>query len=342
MKDKILQLINEQTSPLFRIMSVYNYDEPARRKFENNITAFHIGKGIIMTVAHNLKLETQLIKSIDETDFQESIISRCNPHEAELMNRCFFLDPLKNKRYINITNPNDSNPVIEVLQRINYDTRWITQYERGICKPYLVIQFENNSFFGNEALTNSFPADNRFPEPAIGSYTFIVELELIEAFFSADIALYRMKNIGQEMVQSIPSAQLSFETYITNSSLYCLQSSPSGTNLGRMINEARIEGILDQHALQPDRVGGNFVRKGLRYLLKGYFRFGSSGAPYFIYDEADQTFRVNAIQSEASPIQLSIKNDKNGNFQYINAIASPVSLIEQRLKEIILAETNHG
>ena len=45
MKEKKLALIDEQKSPLFRTMSVFNDDEPARRAFDNNICAFHIGNG---------------------------------------------------------------------------------------------------------------------------------------------------------------------------------------------------------------------------------------------------------------------------------------------------------
>lgn len=341
MKEKILDLIGEQTSPLFRIMSVYNHDEPARRKFENNITAFHIGKGLVMSVAHNLRPEAKLIKSFVEDEFQSSIIANCHNNETELMNRCFLHDPVSNKRYINITEQKDVQPVIDTLKRINYDTRWISQYSRDQCKPCLIIQFENNSFFGNEELANKFAANNRFHDSTGGIYTFLIELELIEAFYEEDIAIYRMLDTNQELIQIIPTAKLSFETLITNNSLFCLQASPSGTNAGRMLNEARIEGLLDHHAVEIDPIGGNFIRNGLRYLLKGYFRFGSSGAPYFLYDGESDSFKVNAIQSEASPIQLSIKNDKRGNFQYINAIASPISLIEEKLNEIINSEASN-
>ena len=69
----------------------------------------------------------------------------------------------------------------------------------------------------------------------------------------------------------------------------------------------------------------------MRYLIKGYFRFGSSGAPYIRRNEQGR-FVVNAIQSEASPIQLSIGNAREGNFQYVNAIASPLSGIEEQLR----------
>ncbi len=335
MKQKILNLIHEQTSPLFRIMSVYNHDEPSRRKFENNITAFHIGNGLLLTVAHNLKLEAQLIKSIPEPAFQQSILSRCNENETALMNRCFFFDPATNRRYINITDQNDFNPSVDTLKRINFDTRWVSQYQANLCQPFLIIQFQTPTFFNNPQLTDIFPASNRFHEPSIESFTFLIPLQLVQAFYDHDIAVYRIIQTHPSIVSALPSAPTSFETFLPGHSLFCLQSSPSGTNLGRMLNQAHIEGILDHHAMQPDPVGGNFIRKGLRYLLKGYFRFGSSGAPYFIFDPPTQTFLATAIQSEASPIQLSIKNDKNGNFQYINAIASPLSLIQQPLLEII-------
>ena len=335
MKNQILSLINEQTSPLFRIMSIYNQDEPARRRFENNISAFHIGNGFVLTVAHNLRVEAQLIKSLNEESFQESIITLCNENETELLNRCFIIDPIRNKRYMNITDQNDIQPVIEALKRINYDTRWITLYERNICKPFLIVQFVDNLFYNDHDLTIMFDDLSNFPETSIGANTFIIELELIKAFYSEDFALYKIINTEQEIINKIPVANISYDTYVTNKSLYCLQSSPSGTNLGRLLNESRIEGLLDHHAIVKDRIGGNFIRNGLRYLLKGYFRFGSSGAPYFVFDEESTSFKLNAIQSEASPIQLSINNDMKGNFQYINAIASPISIIRDEFTELI-------
>ena len=78
MKEKILELINEQRSPLFRIMSVYNENEPAKRKFDNNICAFHIGNGYILSVAHNIRLEAGLFRSISEQEFQRDIVNNCD------------------------------------------------------------------------------------------------------------------------------------------------------------------------------------------------------------------------------------------------------------------------
>jgi hypothetical protein len=66
---KQLELTHEQTSPLFRIMFTQNLEEAQRRHFENNICAFHIGQGYFLTVAHNLKTEAKIFKSIGRRDF---------------------------------------------------------------------------------------------------------------------------------------------------------------------------------------------------------------------------------------------------------------------------------
>lgn len=335
MKDLLFDLIDEQKSPLFRIMSLYNHDEPGKRQFDNNITAFHLGNGYVMTVAHNLRLEAQLVKSIGEEAFQETIIAHCNENEKELMNSCYRLDTDNNKRYLNITDKKYIQPVIDTFKRIKYDARWITQYERGVCKPFLIIQFKNDSFYDDPDVAKLFQDTHAFPEPAVNAYTYLIELELVKAFYAKDIAVYKMVNVAKPIIAKIPVAEVCYEKFGTAMSLFCLQASPSGSNLGRLVNESNIEGVLDHHAIQNDRFGGSFIRHGFRYLLKGYFRFGSSGAPYFIFHEKTQSFKVNAIQSEASPIQLSIKNDRNGNYQYINAIASPLAIIEEELRELL-------
>jgi hypothetical protein len=334
MKDKILGLINEQQSPLFRIMSVYNENEPTKRQFDNNICAFHIGYGYVLSVAHNLRHEAQLFRSISEENFQSNIISCCNTTEQQLFNKCYTLNEQTNKRYINTQDQNDMKLLINTLKQINYDTRWVTLYEKGICKPFLIIQFKNNQFYNDVTITAMFALNNLFSEPSLGRHTFLVELELVQSYYAEDIALYKITNTNQKIIAKIPLANVSYEMTETGKSLYCIQSAPS-SSLGRMVNEARIEGILDNHAIQPDRIGGNYILEGFRYLLKGYFRFGSSGAPYFIYDIESNSFKVNAIQSEAGPIQLSINNKLDGNFQYVNAIASPLKIIEERLMNIM-------
>jgi hypothetical protein len=285
-------------------------------------------------VAHNLRIST-IPESLPQNEYQDSLVRNLNPEQINLFNRCYILDNQSNKRCLNRNNENDSQQVINTFNQINYDTRFITLYEKQICKPFLIIQFRENKFYNDEGVTQKIDSNHIFHEPQLFRYTFLIELELIELFSSADIALYKIINTDNEVVNKIPFSQIDYNVYeSTNKNFVCLQSAPVD-NLGRLLNDAQIEGLLDHWSLLKDRFGGNYVMEGLRYLIKGYFRFGSSGAPYFIYNKHSKSFKVNAIQSEASPIQLSINNNRDGNFQYINAIASPIKNIEKRLKDLI-------
>ena len=333
MINKKLALTNEQTSPLFRIMWIHNVNEPNRRQFDNNISAFHIGNGYVMSVAHNLRTESVLIKSIPETIFQQEVLPKLNPVQAQLFHQCYILDTATRKRYINIVNQPDIQTIANTMKSINFDTRWVTYTERNICTPHLIVQFKDPLFYNSEALTNCFDATTYFPEQALNRHTFLIELQLVEAFYHADIALYKIVNTSKDVIDNLPSIQINYDILDDNKTdFYCLQSSPGGF-LGRLINKAQIEGFLDHHGSFEDRIGGNYIFEGLRYLIKGYFRFGSSGAPYVYYDHESEQFKVNAVQSEACPIQLSINNNREGNFQYVNALASPLNIIKERLQQ---------
>lgn len=335
MEDKKLELINEQSSPLFRIMSVYNDDDFSRRKFYNNICAFHIGNGYVLTVAHNLRSVSQIFHSISEDTYQDIIAQNLNSTQVELFNRYYILDSQTNKRYLSNANQNDVQQLINALDQINYDTRWVTLYQKEICKPFLIVQFRNNKFYNDSGVTQKINPNHIFHEPLSFRYTFILELELVNAFYSDDIALYRIINTDQSIIDKIPSFEIDFKVHDkSNDNCFCLQSAPFD-NLGRLLNSAQIEGLLDHHSTFQDKFAGNYIMDGLRYLIEGYFRFGSSGAPYFIYDTESKSFKFNAIQSAASPIQLSINNSKDGNFQYVNAIATPLKNIEDELKSIL-------
>jgi len=332
MLTKQLELTNEQTSPLFRIMWIHNLNEPIRRHFDNNICAFHIGNGLILSVAHNIKSEGQIFKSIDEAIYSANILPHLNADQILLFNKCYPLDPTTNKRYINSVDQNDVQLVVDTLKQINFDTRWLTLTQRNICKPHLIIQFKNNQFYNDAILTGHFNANTYFPEPALNRHTYLVEVELVEAFYNEDIALYKIINTHQDIINRLPSIEVDFSILgDDHNKYYCLQSSPGGF-LGRLLNKAQIEGYLDHHETFGDRFEGNYTFEGLRYLIKGYFRFGSSGAPYVFYDNDTEKFKVNAVQSEACPIQLSINNNREGNFQYVNALASPLNIIETRLQ----------
>ena len=333
---KKLDLINETKSPLFRIMSVFNYNEPARRRFANNICAFHIGNGFIISVAHNLRAKEFLPPSLPENIYQNEVLQNLNQADTLLFDTNFLLDPQTNKRYINTTDQAIISQLTQRLNSIRFDSRYVSMYNRSICKPFLIIQFRVNSFYNNLNLTARLN-NNIFHEPALSRYTFIFELELINAFYNQDIALYRLVDMAPEIINKIPSIKLDFEIYDKSiRNFFCLQSAPVSIGfLGRLLNDAKIEGVLDHWSEGGDSIAGNYIIDGLRYLIRGYFRFGSSGAPYLIYSHKEKEFKVNAIQSQASPIQLAINNNLQGNLQYVNAIASPLKNIENELKDII-------
>ncbi len=335
MLQKQLELTHEQTSPLFRIMWVQNSNEPNRRHFDNNICAFHIGNGYILSVAHNLKAEARHFKSIENGIYLTNIFPYLNTEQAQLFETCYPFDITTGKRYWNSNDPNEFQLVIDTLKQINFDTRWITMTERLICKPYLVVQFKDNQFYNNSELTIHFNDATSFAEPSINRHTFLLEVALVEAYYNEDIALYKVVNTPQVVIDAMPSLEIDYNILNDNlENYYCLQSSPT-SEIGKLINKAQIEGFTEHFAIYHDRIGGNYNLEGLRYLIKGYFRFGSSGAPYVVYDSNTNTFKVNAIQSEACPIQLSINNHRDGNFQYINAIASPLQVIQKKLEKYL-------
>ncbi len=330
-----LQLVHEQTSPLFRIMWVYNINEPSRKQFGNNICAFHTGNGRILTVAHNLRTEAGIVSTIDNEIFMREIAPVLNPSQNQLLNQSYLFDPATNKKYLQNADPANTSNIIEIFKQINFDTRWLTLDKKNMCKPYLIIQFRGNQFYNDPELTQFFNHSTSFAEPLLQRQTFLIELELENAFYSDDIAAYRIVNTPVEIIRKIPFLKMNYSLLdTTENNFYCLQSS-SNSLLGRLMNNARIDGYADNWSQFKDRLGGDYVMDGERYFIKGYFRFGSSGSPYVVYDENEKCFMANAIQSEASPIQLSINKNREGNFQYVNAIATPLNNIKSQLENSI-------
>jgi hypothetical protein len=328
MLNEKLKLINEQTSPLFRVLSVYNTDNPQRRAFANNICAFHIGGGRILSVSHNLRAESGVVNIFDEKVWQMDIATRIDSQHPLIQQYQF--DPTTDQRYL-LPGAN-LKLVSDTLRQINFDSRWITLYQKRICRPALIIHFAEDAFYKDKDLSESFSSLRRFHEPGLSRYTYILELELIKSFDNSDMALYRIVNADQKLISKLPVIEPDYDIYDSGEPLYCLQSSP-GSALGRLLNNATIEGFLDHHQHMNDRIGGNYIHEGLRYLIRGYFRFGSSGAPYVRFD--GKSFKAVAVQSEASPIQLSINNNREGNFQYVNAIAVPLKNIQDELTALI-------
>lgn len=328
-------LIGEQTSPLQRIMWIYNIDEPERRTFENNVCAFHIGNGYFLSVAHNLRTQVGFYRSISEDLYKKELFPKLDGSQTRLLDTHYFTDPYTHKKYLNSTDTANLHAIVNILKQKRFDTRWVTLAQKKIVNTCLVFQFRNNAFYNDPAADRYLLSSRMLYDNDSQKYTFLVDVELVEAFYGADIALYRIVDLPPEIVNRIPAVGLDFNFLDEPSEkLYCLQSSPNGP-AGRLLNESRIEGILDHFGIFPDDIGGNYVFEGLRYLMKGYFRFGSSGAPYLYYNAGTRSYVANAVQSEASGIQLSIKNEREGNFQYINAIATPLYVIRDELKKYI-------
>lgn len=340
MNGKKLNLIDENKSPLHRIMSVYNSDSP-NKGFSNNICAFHIGNGIIISVAHNLRAFDRLPKILSNNYYQNELKAKINTVDHTSFDQIYPLDPISQKRILTGVDQTTANDFAKKLDDAKVDRRFSKLYSEDCCKPFLVSSFRDNSFCGDATLNAHFDANHSFHEPSINRYTFLIKLELLDELVNEDIAIYRIINMHSDIVSKLPSIEIDYELHDTGTmNYYCLQTAPYD-NLGRIINEARIEGLLDNFSKEEDIIGNSYIMDGTRYLIKGFFRFGSSGAPYVIYDEENEIFKANAVQSQASFIQMAIKNNMEGNRQYVNGIATPFSIIEEKINERI-TEANNG
>ena len=94
-------LIDIKKSPLSRIMSVTNSDEPSNRKFQNNICSTHIGDGFVISVAHNLFQQAQFYYSVDDDFYQTNILPKLTPQEITFLNKKYIVNPTTQKRYFN-------------------------------------------------------------------------------------------------------------------------------------------------------------------------------------------------------------------------------------------------
>lgn len=338
MREKKLALIDENTSPLFRIMAVYSANAQ-NKAFTNNVCAFHIGGGIIISVAHTLRASDGLPVLVSDHFYQNELRNKLQAADRQAFDQIYPLVKGANHRIATGITKESVEPLTKKLNDARVDRRFEKLYAENCCKPYLVTTFRQNAFCNDPALNVHFPANLAFAEPHVKRFTFLIELELLDILVNEDVAIYKVINTHADVINKLPSIQIDCTLYDTGTeNYYCLQAAPYD-NLGRIINEARIEGILDNFSQEADTLGNVYLVEGIRYLIKGYFRFGSSGAPYLIYDKEQEVFKVNSIQSQASFIQLSIANKVEGNLQYVNGIATPLSIIEQKLNERLAAIT---
>lgn len=329
-----LNLINENNSPLHRIMWLYR-SGTTNITFKNNVSSFHIGNGIVISVAHNLRNSDRLPMMVSDNYYENELLTKIDAADSALFNQAYPNIQNLNYRILTTTVQSTATSLANKLDTAKVDRRYKKLYADKSCKPFLVLTFRNNAFFGDTSLNAYFDASHSFYEQDAKRYTFLIELELLDELVNEDIAIYRIINTDQSIINKLPYIDIDFNLYdIGTANYYCLQTAPY-KEIGRLLNEARIEGVLDNYSTSKDILGNLYIMDGTRYLIQGYFRFGSSGAPYVIYDEENQVFKANAVQSQASYVQMAINNDKKGNFQYINAIATPFSIIEEKVKEII-------
>lgn len=332
--ENLINLVDAKKSPLSRIMSIFNDDEPSRKKIENNICATHIGKGYVISVAHSLFSSVPFYHSLSELFYQNKVVTKLSDGEKLFVEQKYVLDTNTNKRYLQIAQ-NEIQKLITIFSKIDLPLQYCEMYKEKICKPFLIFNFEENEFYFNDN-NKYFLPNNYFFESVINKHTFIIELELLEYDYKYDFALYKFTDKFMPLANIIPSIEVDFSIHDNNvHDLYCIQGA-TVDNLGRMVNKAIIEGYIDQFSNLGNYKGKAYFFEGLRYLIKGYFRFGSSGAPYVYFNNNKSTYVVNAIQSEACPQQLLINNNRDGNAQYINAIATPLINVEQIIKKYFI------
>lgn len=331
---KLVDLVSEQTSPLFRIMSVFNYDLP-RKSFQNNIICSHIGQGYFISVAHNLKVDHGIPLSIPSEVFQNNYLSCFDEKDEQEIKGNFNFDAARDKWIYKNKNTKEEQLVLKnKLNQCSYNTTFFESYKNGIAKPFIVIQFRNKQFYKSAPLTKKLRPNNYMFERNLNRHTYILELEIYHSSWENDICIYRLANQDPEIINAIPSLSIDTKLYdgTEEAKMYCLQSSPTSP-MGKLLNEARIEGISDHYSLQGI-FKPPYIHEGMRYLMMGYFRFGSSGAPYINYNHESQTASILGIQSEACPVQLSVTGKRDGNFQYTKAIVSPLNNIADILAQI--------
>ena len=293
-----------------------------------------LGNGLVVSVGHNLIREAKYLVSMPEAYFQNRVLRHATPEDKKiLLNHYilnhYILNPKTKKRYPAQTK--NKAQIKAIIGCLKIDTRWQQLYQEQIADPFLFLSFSTPLFFNDSQMTTQWPEHHTFFDQRHGVHTYMLPLQLVFVSHSYDIALCKIINTPSPVVDSIPSTHLSFQKAQPDDVFYCLQASPSGSHLGRLLNTCNLESIMDHHAIKTDPFSGNDIHRGLRYILNGYFRFGSSGAPYFCLDPKTNQMALTAIHSEAASIQLSIHGDKGKNAQYTRAIATPLLHIKQEI-----------
>src|SRR4029077_7283654 len=195
------KLIDDHSSPLFRIMSIYDDTDAQKRKFEANISSFHIGNGYVISVSHYLRVRLPLLRSTPDSFFQSEILPKFSHGETNQVSRHFPLDSSTQKRYLTLNDEKTAQNTAKKFLERKWDTRVQSLYSHGVCKPFLIVQFRNNQSFGDPKVTAQIDPAHVFHEPNLNRYTFLLELEVLKTFVEQDIAVYRVTNVGPDVIR---------------------------------------------------------------------------------------------------------------------------------------------
>jgi hypothetical protein len=117
-------------------MSVYNSSAP-NKFFANNICAFHVGKGIIVSVAHNLRQLERLPPILSDHFYQTELLSKFNPADIPQFEQAYSLIPGTNQRVAKGLNQQTVEQLAKKLDDAKVDRRYSKLYSENCCKPFL-------------------------------------------------------------------------------------------------------------------------------------------------------------------------------------------------------------
>src|SRR5258707_868198 len=87
--------------------------------------------------------------------------------------------------------------------------------------------FRIMAIYSDDISTQKINPAHIYFSPELSRHTFLLEAELVEAFYSNDIALYRIVNRDPEILNKLPYVEIDYEMYTeSDNDFFCLQSAP--------------------------------------------------------------------------------------------------------------------
>ncbi len=92
-------LINELTTPLFRLKPAFNHGDTAQTAYAGHILGFHVGNGIVVSVAHHLRTSLLPLYTLTNNEFLNVLRPLLTPVEQAQFDASYQLNQQTNKRY---------------------------------------------------------------------------------------------------------------------------------------------------------------------------------------------------------------------------------------------------